>query len=349
MDMKRDYYEDVELFSSPVALFWFLVLLGALGVFPFLVKNYYVYLVNYLAINVIVVMGLNMLVGFTGLMSLGHAGFFAVGAYGTVMFMTHLHLPFLLALPAAAAVAALLGFVLGLPALRLEGPYLAIATLGFGITITQVIGRIEIFGGRQGLHTPELVIGPWHLATDRDFYYLVIPATVLLTIAARNIIKTKVGRAFVAIRDAEIAAETIGVNLTYYKTLAFALSAFYAGIGGGLYAFVLRFIEPELFSLLMSIMFLAMAVVGGLGSIMGAVTGACLLTWLDLQLRNITSVPLLGAWLEALSRQYFTTTGLSNIQFVVFGTILILIMIFEPLGLYGFWIRTKKYWKTWPF
>ena len=236
-----------------------------------------------------------------------------------------------------------------LPALRLEGPYLAIATLGFGITITQVIGRIEAFGGRQGLHAPDLAIGPWHLATDRSFYYLVVPTAILLTVAARNIIRTRVGRAFVAIRDAEIAAETIGVNLTYYKTLAFALSAFYAGIGGGLYAFVLRFIEPELFSLLMSIMFLAMAVVGGLGSIMGAVTGACLLTWLDLQLRNITSVPVLGAWLETFSRQYFTTTGLSNIQFVVFGTILILIMIFEPLGLYGFWIRAKKYWKTWPF
>lgn len=349
MDMKRDYYEDVELFSSPVIWFWFLALLAALALFPFLVKNYYVYLVNYLAINVIVVMGLNILVGYTGLMSLGHAGFFAVGAYGTVLFMTHLHLPFLLALPAAALAAALLGFLLGLPALRLEGPYLAIATLGFGITVTQVIGRIEIFGGRQGLHAPELAIGPWRLDTDRDFYFLVVPLAVLLCLAARNILKTRVGRAFVAVRDAEIAAETIGVNLTYYKTLAFAVSAFYAGIGGGLYAFVLRFIEPELFSLLMSIMFLAMAVVGGLGSIMGAVTGACLLSWLDLQLRNILSVPVLGAWLEALSKNYFSITGVSNIQFVVFGLILILIMIFEPLGLYGFWIRAKKYWKTWPF
>jgi branched-chain amino acid transport system permease protein len=349
MDMKRDYYEDVELFASPVILFWFLALLAALAAFPFLVKNYYVYLVNYLAINVIVVMGLNILVGYTGLMSLGHAGFFAVGAYGTVILMTRLHFPFLVALPVAGLAAALLGFLLGLPALRLEGPYLAIATLGFGVTITQVIGRIEALGGRQGLHAPELTIGPWRLDTDLDFYYLVVPVAILLSIAARNIIRTKVGRALVAIRDAEIAAETIGVNLTYYKTLAFALSAFYAGIGGGLYAFVLRFIEPELFSLLMSIMFLAMAVVGGLGSIMGAVTGACLLSWLDLQLRNITSVPYLGAWLETFSRQYFTTTGLSNIQFVVFGTILILIMIFEPLGLYGFWIRAKKYWKTWPF
>jgi branched-chain amino acid transport system permease protein len=153
----------------------------------------------------------------------------------------------------------------------------------------------------------------------------------------------------VAIRDAEIAAETIGVNLVMYKTLAFAISAFYAGVAGGLYAFVLRFIDPELFGLFMSIMFLTMAVVGGLGSVMGPVVGAMLLSWLDLELRNILSVPYLGQWLRQLSEQYFSLTGVSNIQFIVFGGILIFIMIFEPLGLYGFWIRTKKYWKTWPF
>jgi branched-chain amino acid transport system permease protein len=280
---------------------------------------------------------------------LGHAGFFAIGAYGTVVLMTQWHLPFPLALVLAGFLAAAFGFLLGLPSLRLEGPYLAIATLGFGLTITQIIGRIEIFGGRQGLHTPELTIGPWHLDTDLDLYFLLVPLTLLLLAAARNLTRTRVGRAFVAIRDAELAAETMGVNLTVYKTLAFAVSAFYAGIGGGLYAFVLRFIEPEIFTLLMSIMFLAMAVVGGLGSMAGSVAGACVLAWLDLQLRNILSIPILGDWLEALSREYFSITGVSNIQFIVFGTIMILIIVFEPLGLYGFWIRTKKYWKTWPF
>ena len=349
MDMKRDYYEDVRLFSSGVVLFWFLVLMAFLAFFPFLFKNYYIYVANYIAINIIVVMGLNILVGYTGQISLGHAGFFAIGAYGTITLMTLAHLPFLLALFLAGLAAAFLGFLLGLPALRLEGPYLAIATLGFGVSITQVIGKIEMFGGRQGLNAPALTIGPWNLDTDRDFYYLVIVITVLLFIFSRNLIKTKVGRAFIAIRDADIAAETMGVNLLYYKTLAFAVSAFYAGIGGGLYAFVLRFIEPELFSLFMSVMFLTMAVVGGLGSIMGPIAGACLLGWLDLELRNILSIPYLGEWLRGLSESYFSLTGVSNIQFIVFGLILVLIMVFEPHGLYGFWIRTKKYWKTWPF
>jgi branched-chain amino acid transport system permease protein len=349
MDMKRDYYEDVQLFRSGVVVFWFAVLLVSLAVFPLVAKNYHVYVVNYICINIIVVIGLNILVGYTGQISLGHAGFFAIGAYGTIMLMSEAHLPFLLALPLAGLIAALFGFLLGIPALRLEGPYLAIATLGFGLTVTQIIGRMDYFGGRQGLHAPALTIGHWQLKSDVDFYYLLVGITVLMTLAARNLIKTKVGRAFIAIRDADIAAETMGVNLVFYKTLAFAVSAFYAGIGGGLYAFVLRFIEPEVFNLFMSIVFLAMVVVGGLGSIMGSIAGASLLAWLDLQLRNIVTVPYLGEWLEALSKSYFTITGLSNIQFIVFGLIMVLIMVFEPLGIFGYWIRTKIYWKTWPF
>lgn len=349
MDMKRDYYEDVQFFTSGVVLFWFVMLILFLLAYPLMVKNYHVYVANYIAINIIVATGLNLLVGYTGQISLGHAGFFAIGSYGTIILMTKAGFPFLLALPAAALIAALFGFLLGLPSLRLEGPYLAIATLGFGLTITQVIGRLDLFGGREGLHAPDLTIGSWHLDTDVEFYYLLMTLTVLLIAAARNIVRTRVGRAFIAIRDADLAAETMGVNLVFYKTLSFAVSAFYAGMAGGLYAFVLRFIEPEIFTLMMSIMFLAMVVVGGLGSIMGAIAGAGLLSWLDLQLRNILEIPYLGTWLETLSKSWFSITGVSNIQFIVFGLIMVLIMLFEPLGIYGVWIRIKKYWRTWAF
>jgi branched-chain amino acid transport system permease protein len=349
MDMKRDYYEDVELFSSPVVTFWFVVLIGTLYIFPFFSDNYYIYVANYIAINIIVATGLNLLVGFTGQISLGHAGFFAIGAYGTITLMTKAGIPFLLALPGAALIAAGFGFLLGLPSLRLEGPYLAIATLGFGLTITQIIGRMEIFGGREGLHAPDIVMGPWVIDTDKEFYFLLITLTLVLTLFMRNLIKTRVGRAFISIRDADIAAQTMGVNILYYKTLAFAVSAFYAGMAGGLYAFVLKFIEPEIFTLMMSIMFLAMVVVGGLGSMMGSIAGAALLCWLDLKLRNILDIPYIGDWLETLSKSWFSITGVSNIQFIVFGSIMILIMLFEPLGVYGVWLRTKRYWRTWPF
>lgn len=349
MDMKRNYYEDVRFFSSGTTMFWFCALAVGLVVFPFVMPNYYVYMANYMAINVIVAIGLNLLVGYTGQISLGHAGFFAIGAYGTVTLMTLVGFPFWLALPVSALIAAGFGLLIGFPALRLEGPYLTIATLGFGMTITLVIGKIDLFGGRTGLHTPPLAIGGWHINTDRDFYFLLIGCTVFLAIFARNLVKTKIGRAFIAIRDADVAAETMGVNLVFYKTLSFAISAFYTGIAGGLFAFVLRFIEPELFGLVLSITFLAYIVVGGLGSIMGSITGACLISWLDLQLRDILNVPFLGDWLRSLSESYFSITGVSNIQFIVLGGIMVSIMLFEPLGLYGIWLRIKIYWRTWPF
>ena len=349
MDMKKDYYEDVQLFSSKVVIFWFVILIGFLYLLPFFVSNYYVYVANYIAINIIVVTGLNLLVGYTGQISLGHAGFFAIGAYGTVTLMAKAGFPFLLALPCSGLIAAGFGFLLGLPALRLEGPYLAIATLGFGLTITQIIGRLELFGGRDGLHTPDMTIGSWVINTDVEFYFVLITLTIILLFFMRNLLRTRVGRAFVAIRDADIAAQTMGVNILFYKTLAFAISAFYAGIAGGLYAFVLRFIEPEMFTLMMSIIFLAMVVVGGLGSIMGSITGATLLCLLDLKLRNILDIPYVGDWLETLSKSWFSITGVSNIQYIIFGSIMVGIMLFEPLGLYGVWIRTKKYWRTWPF
>ncbi|MCG8643697.1 MAG: branched-chain amino acid ABC transporter permease [Desulfobacterales bacterium] len=349
MDMKRNYYEDVGLISSPAVFFWFTVLILSLYIFPLVVGNYYIYVANYIAINIIVAAGLNLLVGYTGQISLGHAGFFAIGAYGTITLMVKAGFPFLLALPCAALIAAGFGFLLGLPSLRLEGPYLAIATLGFGLTVTQIIGRMDIFNGREGIHAPDIVIGPWVLDTDKEFYFLLITLTILLLLFMRNLIKTRVGRAFIAIRDADIAAQTMGVNILKYKTLSFAVSAFYAGIGGGLYAFVLKFIEPEIFTLMMSIMFLAMVVVGGLGSMMGSIAGATLLCLLDLKLRNILTIPYLGQWLEHLSKSWFSITGVSNIQYIVFGSIMVLIMLFEPHGLYGVWIRTKKYWRTWPF
>ena len=352
MDMKRDYYEDIQLLDSKVLWFWFIVLVASLAIFPFLAPNYYIYMANYMAINVIVTVGLNILVGYTGQISLGHAGFFAIGAYMTVLSMTTLHLPFLPALLLAALIAAFFGFILGLPALRLEGPYLAIATLGFGMAITQVIGRWKVFGGRMGVEAPSLNIlpfGTYILESDFQRYFLFIPITVLLIWAARNLMKTKVGRAFIAIRDSDIAAETMGVNLVYYKTLAFAVSAFYTGVAGGLMAFLLGFINPSSFNFILSIYFLAFVIVGGLGSIFGSIMGGVVMTWLLLELHKVQELPYIGTVLISFSENYMNLAGLPNIASIIFGLIIILLVVFEPLGLFGFWIRTKIYWKTWPF
>ena len=349
MDMKRDYYEDIQLLDSKVLWFWFMMLIASLIILPFLIPNYYVYMANYMAINVIITVGLNILVGYTGQISLGHAGFFGIGAYITVLSMTNLHLPFPLALLIAAIVAAFFGFILGLPALRLEGPYLAIATLGFGMAITQVIGRWRIFGGRMGLESPTLNLFSYTIESDRQLYFLIIPVAFFLVLTARNLMKTRVGRAFIAIRDSDIAAETMGVNLVFYKTLAFAISAFYAGIAGGLFAFLIGFINPSTFNFILSIYFLAFVIVGGLGSIFGSIMGGIVMTWLMLVLDKVQELPYLGTVLISFSERWMSVTGLPNIASIIFGLIIVLLVVFEPLGLYGFWIRTKIYWKTWPF
>jgi len=356
MDMKRDYYEDIELFSSRTILVWSSLFLILLFTLPLYISSYNIYLINMILVNVILTVGLNILVGNTGQISLGHAGFFAIGAYGTALMALHLHFPFLLALILAGLIAALFGFIIGLPAMRLEGPYLAIATLGFGLTIMHIIGRWDIFGGRMGIKTPPLDLGvpksAFSLVIQGDvkIYYLILIITIVMVIGARNLIKTRVGRAFVAIRDDDIAAEVMGVNLTVYKTLSFAVSAFYAGVAGGLYGYVVTFFDPFTFNLILSIIFLVMVVVGGLGSVLGSILGATLITYLQFDLlKNVENLPYLGDLLTYVSRQWFTVIGLANFSSIALGLIMIGIVIFEPLGMFGIWIRIKKYWKTWPF
>ena len=356
MDKKLDYYEDVQLFKDYVTLYWTTGLIVALFLYPIFVSDYYVFIANLVMVHIILVVGLNILVGNTGQISLGHAGFFAIGAYGVVLLMTKLCMPFFIALILAAFIAALFGFVIGLPALRLEGPYLTIATLGFGLAITHFIGHTDVFGGRIGLQAPPLNIGIPQLGlnlvleSDKSIFYLILFITIFLVIAAINILNTKVGRAFVAIRDSDVAAEAMGVNLARYKTLAFALSAFYAGIAGGLYGFVLGFFDPQTFNLVLSIIFLVMVILGGLGSVMGSITGAMLVTYLQYDLlKQVKDLPLLGEVLVSISEKWFTVIGLANINSIVLGMIMIAVILFEPLGLYGIWLRTKKYWKAWPF
>ena len=345
MDLQKSYKEDIRLFKKPSALVAFLVFIGGLVAFPFLMLSvsggsYYINAVNLIAIYAIVAVGLNILVGYTGQISLGHAGFFAIGAYAQALLVARGDVPVLLALVVAGLIAAVFGLLLGLPALRLEGPYLAIATLGFGMAVCQIIGRLDFLGGRDGFIVPAPGLSGWvrawiahlytpELAVDAPqyaMYLLIIPICVLLTIAAVNLMKSKVGRAFVAIRDSEVAAETIGINLTRYKTTAFAVSAFYTGLAGGLYAHNMTFINPESFDLRLSIMFLAMVVVGGLGSVLGSHLGALLITLL-----------------------MFSLTAVRDVPEIIFGAIMILIILFEPLGLRGRWLKIKFYWKAWPF
>ena len=310
-----------------------LVIPALLNVIPGVAPGYVLYLVSLALIYAVVAIGLGILIGHTGQISLGHAGFFAIGAYASALLTLRVGLPFVVAVLVAGSVSAAIGFLLGLPALRLSGPYLAVATLGFGLAIPQlVVWQGSWTGGSSGLHglpLASLPLGAFTIVfrTDQDYYYLAAAVLIVLTIFARNIVASHTGRAFVAIRDSEIAARAMGVDLVRYKTTAFALSALYAGIAGALYANLLHGISPEDFTVLLSVDFLTMIVLGGLGSVGGALSGALLLTFLQ---NALTRLPVVHDF--------------KNLYIVVLGAILILTIAFLPHGLAGVMRSVRQRW-----
>ncbi|HEY1013382.1 MAG TPA: branched-chain amino acid ABC transporter permease [Herpetosiphonaceae bacterium] len=300
---------------------------------PGLAVSYALYLVCLGLIYGIVALGLNLLVGYAGQISLGHAGFLAIGAYASALLTQRLGWPFWLALPAAGLLAAAVGGLLALPALRVSGPYLAVVTLGFGLTVPQLaVFADSLTGGSGGLREiPPAALPVWYdgtaglyvfeFASERSFYYLALALTAALALLAARIVASKTGRALRALRDSELAAQAMGVSLARAKTLAFALSAFYAGVAGSLYAHLIRFISPESFTLVQSVEFLAMIVVGGLATIRGPLLGAALLLGLQ----------------EGLGRIAFVHEN--QLLRIGFGVLLILATVSLPHGLAGLRLR----------
>lgn len=342
MKLKKDYFEDIQTFRTTSSLVWCLILLAFLFLLPIFVKTYYLSLLNLVALNVIVALGLNILVGNTGQISLGHAGFVAIGAY-TAAWLLQLGVPFVFTLLIASLVTALVGGLLGVPSLKLEGPYLAIATLGFGLTASIIIGRMDVFGGRMGMSVPKINLQWTGLKYDVALYFLFIIITVIMIFVTNNILRSKIGRALQAVRDSDIAASVTGINLLKFKTLSFAISAFYAGLAGCLWALYLQFVTPGTFSLMMSILFLAAVVLGGLGSVTGSVLGALAMTFLSLQSDRIVELPLVGDLIRSFSETFMNPSGIANIKWVITGLVLILVILFEPRGLFGVWLRIKRY------
>ncbi len=324
-DLVRDYAEDLALFEDRrwmvAAILAFAACVGfVLGPAP----DYAVFVTTRIALFVIAAIGLNLLMGYAGQISLGHAAFLAIGAYTHTILYTK-GAPLLVGALAGAAVAGVFGFVVGIPSLRLEGPYLAISTLGFQVAVDQLLGRWEsLTGGRMGLPVPAPEI--FVELSPRAYAVLSIVVTTLVIVGAYNLTRSRIGRAFVAIRDNETAAESMGVNLVVYKTMAFAISAAITGLAGALLVHQSDSINPSNFTLLTSIELLVMIMVGGLASILGSVLGASLLVTLE-----------------------HTLTAFADYQTVAIGTILILVILFEPMGLRGRWLRMRLYFKAWPF
>jgi len=228
--------------------------------------------------------------------------------------------------------------VVGLPALRVKGIYLGIATLSFGFIVEEVLARWEsVTGGNAGIHIKKPNLFGWSLNTGEAFYFLCLVITVLATLGILNLLRSPTGRAFVAIRDSEISAQSMGIRLAYYKTLSFALSAALAGIAGALYAHQLQFISPDQFNILQSIDLLLMIVIGGLGSVHGVFLGALFL---------ITMPQAIAIFKDYLPATIGQAPGL---QGLVYGVVLVTFVLFEPLGLYGRWLKIRTYLQMFPF
>lgn len=325
MDLIESYKEELRLIRRFWKGFWIISLLIALIFLPWYGKEHWVYILTLIFIFSIGVQGQNLLIGYTGQISFGQAGFLALGAF-TFGHLVRLGTPVLISLLCAGLVAAVFGLLVGFPSLRLKGPYLAIATLGFGIAVYQVFVNSEILsGGRMGLTVKKLP-ALFGLSQVNTYYYFNFLLAALFTLASYNLISSFVGRAFIAIRDNDISAEAMGVNLTIYKLLAFAVSSFYTGIQGGLYALLLGYLEPNMFTFLETISLFVAVIVGGLASVEGSILGAAF----------VILVP-----------QVFSDA--KQLVPVVYGITIILILIFEPMGLSGRWLKIRLYFRMWPF
>jgi branched-chain amino acid transport system permease protein len=334
---KTDYAQDINLAKHGGHVFWYSALLLLLVAAPWLFAEYWLAQMTFVLIYAVAGLGIMLLAGFTGLFSLGHAAFLGVGAY-TQAVLTHHGLPFPLALACAAGLSAAAGLVVGLPALRVKGIYLGMATLSFGFIVEEVLARWEsVTGGNAGIHIAKPNVFGWVLESGEQFYLLCLLITVLATLGILNLLRSPTGRAFVAIRDSEISAQSMGIHLAYYKTLSFSLSAALAGVAGALYAHKLQFISPDQFNIMQSIDLLLMIVIGGVGSVHGAFLGAIFL---------ISMPQAIGLLKNYLPEAIGQAPGL---QGVVYGAVLIAFVLFEPLGLYGRWLKVRTYLQMFPF
>jgi branched-chain amino acid transport system permease protein len=332
----------IALSDSPIVWGWTGVLAAALVFGVFGVGDYAMTLLVSAFIAIIGAVGLNVLTGTTGLISLGQAGFLAVGAYTNAILLSDYHLPLWLTLPASGLAAALVSIVVGIPSLRLKGLYLAITTLAFSFIINHFILYADgLTHGSNGI----FVVGATVLGIKFDhglpLYYLTLGLAAAAILATLNLSRTRIGRAWMAIRDHDIAARVMGIDLVRYKLLAFFISSFIVGIAGALMSLQIRFVNIDVFGLILSIEALAIIIFGGLGSTAGAVIGALFLSFLPEFIRLFVSI-------FSSPDSAFYTSYVFEIRGIAYGIVIVVFLRFKPEGLIGLWRDMRKYWSNWP-
>ena len=339
---RTTYRRDEAIWHRPAQRWGFLALLGALMTLPFFGNDYILLLASQLAIYVIAITGLNLLTGYTGLISLGQGAFMGVGAYATAVLATWFGLPIWATFPAAMLISALVGIGVGLPSLRIRGLYLTIATLAANNIIIFIIRKMEwLTGGDRGISVSPAEILGVSIETELEKYLLIIPIAAVFVLFAQNLFRTRVGRAFIAIREHDYSAEILGISLLRYKLTAFALGAAYAGAAGCLWTYFFIALTPSQFDLGLSILFLAALIVGGMGTVLGPLFGAVFVILVPELLRALTGL-ILPYYPLALKM----TAPLTEI---IYGLLIIGFLLFEPMGLTALWKRFWGYIDRWPF
>jgi len=341
-EFRTTYQSDMTIFPTPLARRVAIASVGLLLLAPLVLNQYYLNLFIQIGYYGIAALGLNIVVGFTGQISLGHAAFFGLGAFTSAWINNNFGIPVFFCIPLAGLLTMAVGLLVGIPAGRIKGLYLAIATLASQYILEDFFARADWFtGGSAGAMASPFTIFGYVMNNDRSYFYVVLFYVIIMYLAGSNLLRTRDGRAFIAVRDHYLSAEIMGINLNKYRILSFGISSFYAGIGGALFGHYLGFVSAEGFTLLLSIQFLAMVIIGGLGSVMGAMFGTVFMVLLP-QVMEF-GVHLVGSNNSAL------TQALAYIKEISIGLAIILFLIFEPDGLAHRWKMIKNYWKLYPF
>jgi branched-chain amino acid transport system permease protein len=341
-EFRTTYQADMTIFPTPLARRVAVVSVLLLLLAPLFLDAYYLNLLIQIGYYGIAALGLNIVVGFTGQISLGHAAFFGLGAFASAWINNNFGIPVFFAIPLAGLLTMAVGLMVGIPAGRIKGLYLAIATLASQYILEDFFARAEWFtGGSAGAMASPFSVFGYTMNSDKSFFFVVLFYVVVMFLAGANLMRSRDGRAFVAVRDHYLSAEIMGINLNKYRILSFGISSFYAGIGGALFGHYLGFVSAEGFTLLLSIQFLGMVIIGGLGSVMGSMLGTIFMVLLPEVMEF--GVHLVGSNSTAL------TQALAYIKEMAIGLAIILFLIFEPDGLAHRWRMIKNYWKLYPF
>lgn len=342
-NLRTSYLEANEVLHRPYQkLLVVFVLLVAL-VLPAVSSAFFIHLLNLCFLSAVGGLGLMLLTGFCGQISLGHAAFLAVGAFTTVILTVHVGLPFVLVVPAAAISGAILGFIIGLPSLRFRGVYLAISTLAMHYAVIFLATNYQANFAKSataGITIPDASIGPLVLRGEYAWYYFALVFLTLVTICCVNLVRTRPGRAWMAIRDRDIAAAALGINLARYKLLAFMVSSTLASVAGSLLAYYSNVVTVETYTIDLAVIYVAMIIVGGMGSVLGALFGSAFITLLPFGIDALFSY---------LPREWRFGSTLFGVQVGAVGLCIILFLLFEPKGLAEIWRRIETYFDRWPF